>query len=326
MNVFIANFGRENYEWPECRARGTIAVMNEVAAQALWVADDRDAYIALRMKGKTAAGIEPTRPVASRWFNLMTIISTSANDIWIHREKDELWWTISNPEPPTFVQKTEPVGDKLSVVICHKPCQPWSCRAKSGVPLTWASVHPKAREFLFTEGTLQQLSDDNAHYAKLLIDGGELSSWHSRPLWLQKAQKAGKAQVTHFDAKRRAAWRMADTACATASKANGQEILRTIKLKNFEFSDKDELINYIVMLIDLQDRTCALTDLPLQFDGDHDDSEMLASLDRIDSNGHYAKDNLQIVCRFANRWKGNDEDKNFRRLISSINLRFKGLY
>src|SRR6202035_478345 len=30
-----------------------------------------------------------------------------------------------------------------------------------------------------------------------------------------------------------------------------------------------------------------LTDLPLHFDGAYDDIEMLASLDRIDSDGHY---------------------------------------
>lgn len=88
MTVFIANFGRENYEWPECRRRGTIATMNEVDMQALWEKGDRT-YVALSMARKTAAGIEPTKMVASRWFNLMTIVSESACDIWIHRAKDE---------------------------------------------------------------------------------------------------------------------------------------------------------------------------------------------------------------------------------------------
>ena len=31
MRVFIYNFGRENYEWPICRHRGTVATMNDVA-------------------------------------------------------------------------------------------------------------------------------------------------------------------------------------------------------------------------------------------------------------------------------------------------------
>ena len=86
-----ANFGRENYEWPICQARGTIATMNEVYAQAFWEAGDREGYIQSRMEGKTAAGITPTKPVASRWFNLMSIITQSSGDIWIHREKDQFW-------------------------------------------------------------------------------------------------------------------------------------------------------------------------------------------------------------------------------------------
>src|SRR4051812_41833996 len=107
MKVFIANFGRENYEWPECLARGTIATMNDVSVQGFWEVGDRDAYIQERMKGKTAAGIAPTKPVASRWFNLMTIISRSSGDLWVHREKDQLWWTVSRSDPPSFEPKLE---------------------------------------------------------------------------------------------------------------------------------------------------------------------------------------------------------------------------
>jgi hypothetical protein len=33
------------------------------------------------------------------------------------------------------------------------------------------------------------------------------------------------------------------------------------------------------------------------------DLDLSPSLDRIDSDGHYAPDNLQIVARFVNRWK-----------------------
>jgi hypothetical protein len=29
LKVFIANFGRENYEWPACLAPSTIATMND---------------------------------------------------------------------------------------------------------------------------------------------------------------------------------------------------------------------------------------------------------------------------------------------------------
>ena len=45
---------------------------------------------------------------------------------------------------------------------------------------------------------------------------------------------------------------------------------------------------------------------------------MLPSLDRIDSNGHYAKENLQLVCRFINFWKQASDDAEFRRLVSVV--------
>lgn len=320
MKVFIANFGRENYEWPVCYARGTIATMNEVAAQAFWEAGDREGYILSRMKGKTAAGITPTRPVASRWFNLMSIISQSSGDLWIHREKDQFWWTASRSDPPVFEPKVEPVGDKRNVIVCHKPCEPWSDKNRNGNRLDWNGLHPKAREFLFTEGTLQQLGDDNAEYAIALIDGADLSPWHSRAAWKAKAEKARtkRSVVTIFNAKQRAAARMAMTARDTAAGANGQQVLRTMKNKELKFASPQELERYLIDLLDLQEGLCAISGLRLQYDGDHDDAELLCSLDRIDSDGHYEPGNLQVVCRFVNRWKGSDNDEAFRRLIGVI--------
>jgi hypothetical protein len=129
MKVFIANFGRENYAWPDCLARSTIATMNDVAVQGFWEAGDRESYIQNRMKSdKTAAGISPTGPVASRWFNLMTTIVESAGDVWIHREKDQLWWTTSLEEAPSFEPLKEPIGDRRDVIVCQKACEPWSKR------------------------------------------------------------------------------------------------------------------------------------------------------------------------------------------------------
>jgi len=45
---------------------------------------------------------------------------------------------------------------------------------------------------------------------------------------------------------------------------------------------------------------------------------MLASLDRIDSQGHYERGNLQLVCRFINFWKQASNDGDFRRLINVV--------
>jgi hypothetical protein len=82
MRVFIANFGEGNYEWPVCKERSTIATMNEFSAHRLWEAGDRETFVAQALTKKTRAGHTPTRPVASRWFNLMSIIVTSADDLY----------------------------------------------------------------------------------------------------------------------------------------------------------------------------------------------------------------------------------------------------
>lgn len=288
--------------------------MNDVAVQGFWEAGDREAYIQARMKGKTAAGIAPTRPVASRWFNLMSIIARTNGDIWIHREKDQFWWTTSRSDPPTFEPKIEPVGHKRNVIVCYKPCEPWSDKNREGNRLDWNGLHPRAREFLFTESTLQQLGDDNADYARALIDGADLLPWHSRADWKSKAEKArGKhSVVTIFNAKQRTAARMAMTARDTVTGANGQQVLRTIKNKELRFASQQQLEKYLVDLLELQEGQCAITGLPLQYDGEYEDAEMLCSLDRIDSNGHYEAGNLQVVCRFANCWKGSSDDEGFQ--------------
>ena len=96
LRVYIANFGEENYEWPVCKAKGTVATMNDIKAQPLWEQGKKEEYIVSRMKNdKSARGQAPTRQTASRWYNLMTIISETADDLWIHRDGEKLYWTIS---------------------------------------------------------------------------------------------------------------------------------------------------------------------------------------------------------------------------------------
>lgn len=109
--------------------------------------------------------------------------------------------------------------------------------------------------------------------------------------------------------------RMARLACA----ASGQMSESINKTKHFSFPDDAALESHIACLLERQGRLCAITSLPLQFEGDGlPDEHLLASLDRIDSSGHYEPGNLQIVCRFINRWKRDDSDENFRRLIALI--------
>jgi hypothetical protein len=45
------------------------------------------------------------------------------------------------------------------------------------------------------------------------------------------------------------------------------------------------------------------------------DDALLCFLDRIDSSGHYLPGSLQVVCKFANRWKGAGDNGEFLRLM-----------
>lgn len=317
MKVYIANFGQGNYAWPECLRRSTVATMNELAVQGFWEANDRESYIEYHLQhSQTAAGIAATRPVASRWFNLMTIIADTSGDIWLHREKETLWWTLSAADPPLFEQLPETAGHR-AVAICHKPCESWSNSNRKGNRLDWNSLHPKAQEFLFTEGTLQQLRPDNSDYALALINGDDLTQWHSRPDWQAKVARRKKNPGKVFNPREIAVWRMIDTLKKTVAGANGQQISQTVKNKELRIAE-DELIPFLLALLSDQDGLCAITGLRLQYDSDFDDPEMLCSLDRIDSNGHYEKNNLQIVCRFINRWKSSGDDAEFRRLVGIV--------
>lgn len=109
-----------------------------------------------------------------------------------------------------------------------------------------------------------------------------------------------------------------------AAAESGKVRERVAKAKEVRMSS-DELAAHLRELIEEQGRRCKLSNLPLHFgevspDGDID-SERLASLDRIDSNGHYERGNLQVVCWFVNRWKSDDTQENFLRLLELLSQR-----
>jgi len=115
------------------------------------------------------------------------------------------------------------------------------------------------------------------------------------------------------------ALRMVKTAQQTTNAANGQTVLQTIKNKNNAFASQDEFARYVEALVEHQHGCCAISGLPIQPDSLQDgDDEMKASLDRIDSSGHYEAGNLQVVCRFINRWKGADQNAQFVRLMDTL--------
>jgi hypothetical protein len=148
-------------------------------------------------------------------------------------------------------------------------------------------LHPRAQEFLFTEGTLQQLKPANADYALALIDGGDLSPWYDLREWQAKAIKRKHNPGITFNSRQKSIAYMAMVAKGTVAASNGQQVLRTIKNKELRIP-ANQLEPYLFALLETQEGLCAITGLQLQYHGEEDDKEMLCSLDRIDSDGHRA--------------------------------------
>ena len=103
----------------------------------------------------------------------------------------------------------------------------------------------------------------------------------------------------------------------TVFNSNGQAVETKVKNKDLRLSD-GKLDKLLRELLEVQEDRCAITGLPFQFRGTHTDANMLPSLDRIDSDGHYERGNLQIVCRFINFWKQASKDEEFRRLLNVV--------
>ena len=103
----------------------------------------------------------------------------------------------------------------------------------------------------------------------------------------------------------------------TVRSATGQIVEHTVKNKELRMNAA-ALEKHLTDLLDLQGDRCALTGIPFDFDGPSVDSNLLPSVDRIDSDGHYEDGNLQIVCRFVNFWKADTADEEFRRLLMLV--------
>lgn len=150
-----------------------------------------------------------------------------------------------------------------------------------------------AHSFLWVYGTLLK------ELAEGTLDGGSGADG-----FLLGAQEKSIIEIKH-------------SVLDTVSKSNGQVAERKVKNKELHMSDA-ELEKRIRKLLEIQEGRCAITGLPFQFRGRQDDENMLPSLDRIDSDGHYSAENVQLVCRFINFWKQASPDDEFRRLINLV--------
>lgn len=320
--VFIANFGYQNNIWESCLTGPNIATMNDIDTQPFWDSGDREGFIDYCMAHKRATSGKPLgRSTASRWYNLMTIISESEGDIWLHRAKDDLWWTTTLAEPHNIALEVDPNPNPgfPNFYVCRKPCAPWRNTDLLGRKLLWQSLHPKARYFLHTEATLQQLRGENPSYARTLIAGDALDDWHDREDWQTVLKDSSKGIVSQLTAKKLTFASMIYYAKQAAS-ASGKMRQSKNKEKRIAFKNNEEFEVFLEQKYHEQDGLCALTNIPLELQGPDTDKQLVCSLDRIDSDGDYEPENLQIVCHFINMWKSDRNNDQFLKHIDLIKM------
>lgn len=153
-----------------------------------------------------------------------------------------------------------------------------------------------------------------------LIDAHSLLWVFSTLLRMQakgELANGAKASERHLGAREKSIADIKYSVGRTVFNSNGQVVPTTVKNKELQMSDA-ELDKLVRDLLKIQEDRCAITGMRFQFRGAQTDDNMLPSLDRIDSDGHYARGNLQIVCRFINFWKQASDDTEFRRLVGVI--------
>lgn len=118
--------------------------------------------------------------------------------------------------------------------------------------------------------------------------------------------------ILKFDSKK-AVSRMLRSISQATGPARVQIVKRTTKNK-YVLMSQEEQKELIEFLLEQQRNRCALTGIP--FDDKIDD--LRPSADRIDSDKHYEKGNLQIVCQFVNFWKSDRDNEEFKGLLRLV--------
>ena len=312
--IYIAMTGDGNELWADCLARKLIALGFNRPYFDAWEAGDRNEFLRLEReavpKGTDEADIKSR---ATTWFNRATRIAESENDIWLHRAGNDLFWSVSTAAAPVF-------DEYDGKVMIAKPVTTWSRRNRRTVALTWNSIHPKAKDYLTTQQAVLRVADPMMkEYIEALVEGDDLSRWHELPEWKARlGAEKGKTLGTNVELSELVLTRMMFTIRETVKNSNGQQVLRTLKNKKLMCSEA-EMKAHLAELMVTQEGLCAITRLPLHLDGhEHIDYDMLASVDRIDSNGHYEIGNVQLVCRFVNFWKCSQENGKFIELLEKV--------
>ena len=167
-------------------------------------------------------------------------------------------------------------------------------------------------------GEVRRALAENCGLTKVrLIDSHSFCWLLGRQLPDEGIRKDGKDHGRVLSGRETSIIEMRNSVKNTVRIANGQLVERTLKNKEQRMTDT-ELDKLIESLLDLQNNCCALTGIRFHFHEPEADANLKPSVDRIDSSGHYERGNLQIVCRFVNFWKADDDNEKFKWLLMLV--------
>ncbi|MGX8011839.1 hypothetical protein ACVDG8_024145 [Mesorhizobium sp. ORM8.1] len=309
--IYISMTGDDNELWDRCLAEKLVAIGFDKPYFDAWYADDYDQYLDLMRAAEPKKSGSAVKAKATRWFRRATLISKSEDDIWLHRDGKDLYWATTTSDQPIL----EPFEDKVMIA---KPVDNWLKRDAKTVALSWKSIHPKGQDYLVTQQAVFRVADEDMRSYLLALVGGEpLGPWHDRKEWKERLGN-GKTVGKHMPQAQFAIERMLQAIKETVKNSNGQIIQKALKNKKLLCSD-DEMRAHLAKLMEEQQGRCNITGLAMHIDGqDELEHDLLASADRIDSDGHYEIGNMQLVCRFVNFWKSAQENEKFVDLLERI--------
>ncbi len=242
-------------------------------------------------------------------------------------DEDKLHWGIVGSDKFRLAREETNDFGQTGYIFHRALLDGWHTRSVNDVPLS--NIPPAARSLAINMATLNLVQTDPDFFRALILDE-DLSEWIERPEWQVAAKTKNwhpkpvrklrterrKLRVTQdveeaaeFTIAESEAWaeisRMATTAVKTATYANGQTKLVTVKAKEIEFS-REELEDEIAFLLKKQANRCALTHH--KFRNPEQNPHLRMSLDRKDSSQGYIPGNLQVVTRAANFYKSASDE------------------
>lgn len=181
----------------------------------------------------------------------------------------------------------------------------WFEQWPEGIPMleAWRFDPMPPRLEVFDKKTIDSQATRKGAVLLTEAEAQRVLSFPHRPVELPSTDTLAKARIYSATRKRDmrevALTRMVETIFNTVSRSNGQVEERVVKNKTTDLN-KEEMRAFLEEALDQENPRCAITGQRLllsKADGSH---WLAPSVDRKDSNGHYTRDNMQIVSKAAN--------------------------